>query len=183
MNQIIYDIFFNLIGYLPYAMTTGLLLFSMILLFNRYILKIKLQDYDHSYQYRILLAYILYNYAFMVFCLTYLSREPGSRNKLDLMPFSTLSTNWRLDVYPIENILLFIPLGILLPLLWKRFRSGYRCFKAGLLISVMIELSQLITGRGYCQTDDVITNVIGTMVGYFIVHMYYFLQEQILVNH
>ena len=63
MNQIIYDIFYNLIGYLPYAMTTGLLLFSMILLFNRYILKIKLQDYDHGYQYRILLAYILYNYS------------------------------------------------------------------------------------------------------------------------
>ena len=36
----------------------------------------------------------------------------------------------------------------------------------GFLCSCGIELSQLITQRGYCQLDDVVTNTVGMLVGW-----------------
>lgn len=40
------------------------------------------------------------------------------------------------------------------------------CVFIGFLCSCGIELSQLITQRGYCQLDDVVTNTVGMLVGW-----------------
>ena len=42
----------------------------------------------------------------------------------------------------------------------------YRVMAVGAGISVMIELLQLIFKRGLCEVDDVIHNVLGTLIGY-----------------
>lgn len=39
------------------------------------------------------------------------------------------------------------------------------CVFAGFLFSCIIEISQLITQRGFCQLDDVVTNTVGAFVG------------------
>ena len=57
------------------------------------------------------------------------------------------------------NILLFIPLGFLLPTLWPRFRRPGRTVLAGLILSVIIEAAQLFTFR-LTDINDLIT---GTM--------------------
>ena len=36
----------------------------------------------------------------------------------------------------------------------------------GCAVSLSIELFQFLTKRGYAQTDDVLTNVLGTILGY-----------------
>ena len=59
------------------------------------------------------------------------------------------------------NILLFIPIGFLLPTFVKR-----KPLLWGVGISVFIEIIQLITLRGTCETDDVISNTIGMLIGY-----------------
>lgn len=36
----------------------------------------------------------------------------------------------------------------------------------GFLLSILIELLQLASGRGLCETNDVVHNTIGCMLGY-----------------
>lgn len=64
------------------------------------------------------------------------------------------------------NIALFIPLGFLLPLLSKPFRKWYAALGAGFGVSLLIELTQLFTGSGMCDVDDLFTNTLGAMLGW-----------------
>ena len=63
------------------------------------------------------------------------------------------------------NILLFVPLGFLLPTLWPRFRRPGRTALAGLILSVIIEAAQLFTFR-LTDINDLITGAMGTALGY-----------------
>ena len=62
---------------------------------------------------------------------------------------------------------LFIPLGVLFPLAFKRIR-WWQVFLLSLCLSVMIELIQLITKCGFSELDDVFHNSFGCMVGFLI---------------
>lgn len=61
---------------------------------------------------------------------------------------------------------MFIPFGFLAPMVFERMRKVRFCVFIGFLCSCGIELSQLITQRGYCQLDDVVTNTVGMLVGW-----------------
>lgn len=62
------------------------------------------------------------------------------------------------------NVALFVPIGFLLGgIVPKGFAKA--CL-IGCVLSVLIELLQLATGRGLCETNDVIHNTVGCMVGY-----------------
>ena len=63
------------------------------------------------------------------------------------------------------NILLFVPFGILLPMVSRHFKNPVITVAAGCLFSGTIEIMQYITGRGLTEVDDVITNTIGAVVG------------------
>ena len=64
------------------------------------------------------------------------------------------------------NVLLFIPLGIFVPCLWPEYRSMMKTVGLGLMTSLGIEILQIFTFRA-TDINDVITNVAGTMIGYF----------------
>jgi glycopeptide antibiotics resistance protein len=69
------------------------------------------------------------------------------------------------------NVVLFVPLGFLLPLLSTRFRRFALTSAAGLAVSVSIELVQLamlltLIARRSVDVDDVILNVTGACLGY-----------------
>lgn len=110
-------------------------------------------------------AVVLCGYGVMLLCITFLSREPGSRGGFDWMPLSTLGHGSRGDAFVLENILLFIPLGFLLPSVFVRARKIVFCTGCGFLLSIFIETGQYITGRGYAQTDDILTNTAGMLIG------------------
>ncbi|ENK1242774.1 VanZ family protein [Clostridium botulinum] len=63
------------------------------------------------------------------------------------------------------NILMFAPLGLLLPLLWKGFRKFSKTVLFGSVVSFIIEFSQLFLARG-TDIDDLILNTMGTTLGY-----------------
>ncbi|MCI2000992.1 MAG: VanZ family protein [Clostridia bacterium] len=65
------------------------------------------------------------------------------------------------------NIILFIPLGFLLPLIWHNFRSAKNTILFGFGLSLIIEISQIFTYRA-TDIDDLITNTAGTLLGYLI---------------
>ena len=98
----------------------------------------------------------------------FFSREAGSRKGIDLTILSTWGKTAQEHAYFIENIMMFVPLGILLPMLFKKIRKLQYCALTGFLCSCTIEVSQLITQRGFCQLDDVITNTVGAVVGWMI---------------
>lgn len=66
------------------------------------------------------------------------------------------------------NILGFVPLGILVPTIWKSLRRAWIVVYLGFTISVMVESAQLLLCVGSCDVDDVILNTIGTAIGYMI---------------
>ena len=106
-------------------------------------------------------------YGIVLFLITLLSREPGSRTGVDLIPFATVFHSAQGDAYVIENILLFIPFGILAGWFFPAAGNGRKAVCAGFFLSLLIEVIQYLTGCGYAQTDDLITNTIGTGLGYW----------------
>lgn len=81
---------------------------------------------------------------------------------INLLPFVDLTSN---TLQYIENILLFLPAGALLPLLYKKFQKLSRCALYGFLFSLAIELMQLFCFRT-TDLDDLLTNTLGTIAGF-----------------
>ena len=67
------------------------------------------------------------------------------------------------------NFVGFIPLGILLPLIFAWFRNGVSVVIAGFLLSLLFETAQLVFGLGIFDVDDLILNTAGTIGGFIIV--------------
>ena len=88
------------------------------------------------------------------------------RLNINLLPFWDITSG--VQAYLINsglNILLFIPLGFILPLLWKEFRSRRAMCLTGFLLSLGIELAQLLNYR-ISDVDDLIMNTLGAFLGY-----------------
>ena len=68
----------------------------------------------------------------------------------------------------IENILLFIPYGFISAWAFKWGRKLIPCAAFGFFSSVVIECVQYATKRGYFQIDDILTNLLGSVIGYFV---------------
>jgi len=65
------------------------------------------------------------------------------------------------------NVLMFLPLGVLLPLLWQRFYRLKETAGFGFLLSLLIELSQLFCFR-ITDLNDLMTNTLGAMLGWLL---------------
>lgn len=70
----------------------------------------------------------------------------------------------------ILNILLFIPLGIFIPSIWENFRNVKKTALIGFAVSMMIEVLQIFNYR-VTDINDLITNLIGTIIGYYIANI------------
>ena len=64
------------------------------------------------------------------------------------------------------NVIMFIPLGVFLPLLWEKPRRFLPHLLATAAIITSVELIQLLTLRGTLDIDDLILNIVGSAVGY-----------------
>ncbi len=65
------------------------------------------------------------------------------------------------------NVLLFVPLGWFLPLLWQEFSTLPRAALCGLVLSLAIEILQIFTFR-LTDVNDLIANTAGALVGYLL---------------
>jgi len=64
------------------------------------------------------------------------------------------------------NIFAFSPLGFFLPLLFKKCNKIKNTFLISICISLFIEVIQLIFYLGACDIDDIILNVLGSLLGF-----------------
>ena len=114
---------------------------------------------------------------------THLSRIRGADpNHINITPFSYSFTCYRVAIYQYPqqtisclrntfgNIALFVPLGILLPLLSTRFLSLKRILLLALCMSLTIETIQFflrfVGNPRAVDIDDVILNTLGACVGF-----------------
>jgi len=64
------------------------------------------------------------------------------------------------------NIIGFIPLGILLPMVFPFLRRWWRLTLCVFCLSLSFETFQLLTGVGVFDVDDLILNTTGGLIGY-----------------
>lgn len=93
---------------------------------------------------------------------TLMYRETGRAKILVFRSYSRFFSNAELRASIIKNIWLFVPLGAIL--YWIRPRKII--LFAPVLFSIIIETVQYFTGMGLCELDDVISNGMGSAVGY-----------------
>lgn len=151
----------DILPYTLFGLIIGVAVFSLCLVY--YYKKYQSLKLAKSFVCLILVTYLV-----VVLKTALFSREPGSRDMVDLIPFSTWGIGDQSHAYVIENIIMFIPFGLLTPVLLKRLRDIKWMVSAAALTSLLIETVQYITKRGYFQTDDVIMNVLGAVLGFSI---------------
>jgi glycopeptide antibiotics resistance protein len=66
----------------------------------------------------------------------------------------------------IGNVTLFIPSGIILPIIYRRLNSFWKVVFAGVMLSFCIEILQLPFSSRATDIDDLILNTAGVMIGY-----------------
>ena len=81
---------------------------------------------------------------------------------LNLIPFAGMIDDLKNSIL---NVLLFVPLGIMLPLLWKNYRTPKNTVLFGFGMSLTIELLQMLTFRA-TDINDLITNTAGAFLGH-----------------
>ena len=140
-----------------------------------------------------LFLFLFWVYAFGVFSQTVLPRfyigvtDSGAfyfdtyippRTAPNFMPFATLRLFWEnrgdsLDwsslsfINLLGNLLLFLPIGFLLPAAYPRQRRFYRVFLLSFLGILGVEVLQYFFGR-VADVDDVLLNSISIVIGYFL---------------
>lgn len=107
---------------------------------------------------------VLLIYFTIVLYLAVLGREPSYKLiRLDLFQgYYHLTDNNFKDI--LVNIFVFVPIGFLVTMLSKNHRIVIALI-IGLLLSLIIESSQLIWQRGTFDIDDLFNNTIGTIIG------------------
>ena len=66
------------------------------------------------------------------------------------------------------NLCAFMPYGLFLPLMFRNMNKFYKFLITMILIVIIIELLQFVTMSGSCDIDDLILNVLGASIVYFI---------------
>ena len=99
----------------------------------------------------------------------------GNHQAINLEPFRVIEETYNairyLDLWQpflinfVGNIVMFIPIGFFLPLLWEKFNAAWRTIAAGFLLSLLIEILQLPQMRS-SDVDDLWLNTLGTFFGY-----------------
>lgn len=126
---------------------------------------------------------ILCVYLSYLVSLTLSGRDAGSRtNRVNLEIFGTWRPDGSLSRHALENVMLFVPFGLIVPLTSRFFKRWWNLILIAFMLSLFIETVQLATARGYFEMDDIILNTFGAALGYiifwFIHHSYIAFKHQ-----
>ena len=130
-------------------------------------------------QYRILGKILFVLYIVFVFYFLLVSEVYGRTGEMigyhyNLVLFKEIKRFWnyreQLGMFAtvsnlLGNILIFVPFGFFMPMASKR-RSFWTTATYSLLLSMIVETSQLFTRVGSFDVDDLLLNTIGGMLGF-----------------
>ncbi|KON68879.1 hypothetical protein AKG34_08815 [Peribacillus butanolivorans] len=132
---------------------------------------------------QLLLMCLLISYVIMVIGVTFLNRGPNYQGGMDLSFFTSYREAWysfsvRHWQFIYLNIFMFIPFGILFPILHSRFQKAVWTIGMATLFTLSIESVQLITGYGIFEVDDLFNNLLGAVIGYGIIMGFITIKEK-----
>ncbi len=105
---------------------------------------------------------------------------------VNLVLFDSIKLMWESGSYwlilknIIGNILLFMPLGFLMPLVSKKGKSFLIIGIIGFLTSMVIELLQYFVAHRIFDIDDILLNALGALVGYGAYHFVLIIYQKII---
>lgn len=126
----------------------------------------------------ILAVYIVFiSYRLFFYAYTDNIRHTMKEISYNLLPFKTIidffinSQNVKPSVLAYNlagNVAAFVPLGFLLPAAFKKLRTLKLALITAFILIFVAESMQLVTQRGVFDVDDIILNLIGTIIGFYI---------------
>lgn len=138
---------------------------------------------QNVHQIRAIPALLLLLYLGVVSYVTVFSRKEGSQTDI-LLGVSYLSRairerSFKWLEHPLLNIGLFIPVGFLFTAIYpKKLNKAGLVIPFGLMLSVMIETTQMLLQNGQCDMEDLITNALGAYLGMIIYRLIYAQQRR-----
>lgn len=102
----------------------------------------------------------------LILWITLVSRTPGKYRYIMPLFWSYRAIargNQKVLWEDIANILMFFPLGYLIPSLWRK--KGPQVAAIALLLSLVIEVTQCMTLLGWFEVDDLFHNTLGGWLG------------------
>ena len=94
------------------------------------------------------------------------SRVNGQVQPLIFDPENVFPFRINLLINMLGNCGMFIPSGIILPVIYKKLDTFGKVTAAGILLSLCIEIAQLPFAIRATDIDDLILNTLGVMAGY-----------------
>lgn len=100
--------------------------------------------------------------------------RPGPPYSYNIVPLDTIRQYWRaMQSFPFRvwgvnllgNIGIFIPFGLLLPIIWVSMRRLGKLLLTVTAALVILEVSQMLLGAGTMDVDDIILNIAGVLCG------------------
>ena len=118
---------------------------------------------------RLVSGRLLAEYVFLLLYKTVLSRPSNENRGHNFHPFWSYSAFQEgakhLLSDNIMNVVAFVPVGLLLGCA-LRSMTWWKVLLFGGVVSVSIETMQFVLKRGFAETDDVMHNLIGSLMGY-----------------
>ncbi|MGM0883927.1 MAG: VanZ family protein [Bacillota bacterium] len=131
--------------------------------------------YSRSLLLNLFITVVALGYALiMSYLLFYRHRYIGDGFVYNIVPFQTIKRYivhhdhfnfeiWFKNLF--GNIVLFIPIGIFLPLLHTKYRRVSALTGASIIMIAVVELIQLLSRVGSFDVDDIILNTLGALLG------------------
>lgn len=162
--------------YMLVGIIGAILLVSLFLIGYFLVYKKKIKDAKKLKVSKIVLWSIFLIYMIIVLGAT-IRYRPSLYESVNLHLFSSYKeayNNFSLNEWRnvILNILMFVPIGFMMPLLSKKCEKWYITYLGGFFITLFIETLQLISKRGIFEVDDIINNTLGYAIGYGIVMIF-----------
>ena len=158
------------------------LLFALIWLVFRIVIRVKQRRIDWKREAILLLMYV--NLAVIIrFVFFPMSRINGRVQplrfdaseilpfKLNPIPFVHLleyDSKKEMLLNVMGNTAMFIPTGVILPIIYKKLNTFWKVIGVGVLISLCIEIIQLPFFERTSDVDDLLLNTLGVAIGYLI---------------
>lgn len=118
-------------------------------------------------QLRRLLKVMFAEYLVLLFCSTVIFREEMPEAGVKFALFGGyLDRNMYILKDALLNVAIFIPIGFCTSV-FLRFPKWLKILLLSISLSCTIELSQFILSRGWCDTNDVMNNAVGGLIGYW----------------
>lgn len=159
--------------------------FECILLFLTYRGYIKYKQKSYG---RIISSSLLSLSIALIIVMTLYGRQPKIESEWRFKIFASYmeffkEENMEILLQIIMNIFMFIPIGFLLPYCFKKFEKNKTVFFTAMLFSSIIECVQGFLRIGMFEVDDILGNVFGAEVGFFLFYLVRKIYQKFVVFH